>query len=41
MTVSLAQLQTLARERLPGKRHELLRTLADVFFESAPDWRRQ
>ena len=41
MIISLAQLQILARERLPDKRHELLRTLADVFFESAPDWRPQ
>jgi uncharacterized protein (DUF2336 family) len=41
MTISLAQLQILARERMPDKRHELLCTLADVFFESAPDWRPQ
>jgi uncharacterized protein (DUF2336 family) len=41
MTMSLAQLQILARERLPDKRHELLRTLIGVFFESAPDWRPQ
>src|SRR3984893_2215574 len=41
MIISLAQLQILARERLPDKRHKLLRTLADVFFESAPDWRPQ
>jgi uncharacterized protein (DUF2336 family) len=40
MTMSLAQLQSLARERLPGKRHELLRVLTGVFFES-PDLRPQ
>jgi uncharacterized protein (DUF2336 family) len=41
MTMSLAQLQILARERLPGKRHELLRELTGVFFESAPELRPQ
>ncbi len=41
MATSFAQLQMLARERLPGRRHELLRALTDVFFESAPDWRPQ
>jgi len=35
MAVTVAQLQMLARERLPEKRHELLRALTDVFFESA------
>jgi uncharacterized protein (DUF2336 family) len=33
MTISLIQLQSLARERLPGKRHELLRALTDGLFE--------
>lgn len=41
MTMSLVQLQMLARDRLPVKRHELLRALTDVFFKSARDWRRQ
>jgi uncharacterized protein (DUF2336 family) len=36
MAVSLAQLQLLARERLPGKRQDLLRALADAFFETVP-----
>jgi uncharacterized protein (DUF2336 family) len=35
MPVSLANLQMLARERLPAKRHELLRALTDAFFDSA------
>src|SRR5216683_3093211 len=35
MAVSVTQLQMLARERLPGKRHELLRALTDAFFDSA------
>ncbi len=33
MAMSLTQLQMLARERLPSKRHELLRALADALFE--------
>ena len=33
MTISLAQLQDLARERLPGKRRELLCALTDSLFE--------
>jgi uncharacterized protein (DUF2336 family) len=33
MTISMTQLQSLARERLPGKRHELLRALTDSLFE--------
>jgi hypothetical protein len=33
MTISMVQLQSLARERLPGKRHELLRALTDGLFE--------
>src|SRR5580704_2369872 len=33
MTISMAQLQDLARERLPGKRGELLRALTDSLFE--------
>jgi uncharacterized protein (DUF2336 family) len=41
MSISLAQLQILARERVPAKRHELLRALTDVFLTSAPDWRPQ
>jgi uncharacterized protein (DUF2336 family) len=35
MAVSVTQLQMLARERLPGKRHELLRALTDAYFDSA------
>jgi uncharacterized protein (DUF2336 family) len=35
MAMSLTQLEMLARERLPGKRHELLRALSDAFFDSA------
>ena len=34
MAVSVTQLQMLARERMPGKRHELLRALTDAFFDS-------
>lgn len=41
MAMSLAQLQMLARERLPTRRHELLRALTDVFFETASEWRPQ
>ncbi len=41
MAMSLAQLQMLARERLPTKRHELLRALTDVFLETSPEWRAQ
>ena len=33
MAISMAQLQSLARERLPAKRHELLRALTDSLFE--------
>src|SRR5580704_15165465 len=36
MTLSVTQLQILARERLPRKRHELLRALTDALFDSAP-----
>src|ERR1700680_1419961 len=35
MAMFLAQLQLLARERLPGRRHELLRLLADALFDPA------
>jgi len=35
MAVSVTQLQMLALERLPGKRHELLRALTDAYFDSA------
>src|SRR5258708_18636644 len=38
MTISFAQLQMLARERSPAKRHELLCVLTDVFLKSGPDW---
>jgi uncharacterized protein (DUF2336 family) len=41
MTMSFVQLQMLARERLPGRRGELLRALTDVFLESSSDWRLQ
>jgi uncharacterized protein (DUF2336 family) len=34
MAMSITQLEVLARERLPGKRHELLRALTDTFFDS-------
>ncbi len=34
MAKSLAYLQMLARERRPSRRHELLRALTDLFFES-------
>jgi uncharacterized protein (DUF2336 family) len=37
MAVSLAELQMLARERLPGKRHELLRALTDAFVDTASE----
>jgi uncharacterized protein (DUF2336 family) len=33
MAISMSQLQSLARERLPGKRHELLRALTDSLFQ--------
>src|SRR3984893_16194268 len=36
MTLSVTQLQMLARERLPRKRHELLRALTDALFDSMP-----
>jgi len=36
MAVSVTQLQMLARERLPEKRHALLRALTDAFFDSMP-----
>jgi len=35
MAVSFTQLQMLARERVPGKRRELLRALTDAFIDSA------
>ena len=35
MAVSFAQLQILARERSPGRRHELLSALLDAMFEPA------
>jgi uncharacterized protein (DUF2336 family) len=35
MAMSLARLQVLARERIPVKRRELLRALADVYFDSS------
>lgn len=41
MPMSLSKLQLLARERLPSARHELLRALTELFFESAADWRPQ
>jgi uncharacterized protein (DUF2336 family) len=34
MARSITQLEVLARERLPGKRHQLLRALTDAFFYS-------
>lgn len=37
MTVTGSQLETLARERLPGKRRALLRALTDAFFDSASE----
>lgn len=36
MAMTVAQLQMLARERLPAKRHALLRALTDAFFDSFP-----
>jgi uncharacterized protein (DUF2336 family) len=35
MTMSLVQLQMLARERVPSKRHQLLREVVDAFFDKA------
>ena len=36
MAVSFTQLQMLARERLPERRHAFLRALTDAFFETSP-----
>ena len=36
MAVTFTQLQMLARERLPDKRHALLRALTEAFFDSLP-----
>src|SRR5580704_13946069 len=35
MSMSLVQLQMLARERASSKRHRLLREVVDAFFDSA------